>query len=171
MISILKSQGIAVIYYSQTLHQGKSRWHSYIVLVYVYKPWINLPFRSFRDCAMYFDHGVLIHHLQQILGCFLISKWNSHTAYHLTWDILVGGFNPSEKICSSKWESFSQVGVKIKNSWNHHPDSSTIKNEDLTCNFQFQKDPRDYSPHAARAADTTPHNLIQLNPRTCTWDI
>ena len=28
---------------------------------------------------------------------------------------LVGGFNPSEKICSSKWVYLPQIGVKIKN--------------------------------------------------------
>lgn len=50
------------------------------------------------------------------------------------------------------------------------PDAQ-LQNEDLTCNFQFQKDPRDYSPHAARAADTTSHNLIRLNPRTCTYEM
>ena len=31
---------------------------------------------------------------------------------------LVGGFNPSEKYIS-QIESFPQVGMKIKNSWNH----------------------------------------------------
>ncbi len=40
---------------SRELHQGKSRWHSYHVLV-SYKPCINLPF---GDCTMYFDHGVI----------------------------------------------------------------------------------------------------------------
>ena len=29
-------------------------------------------------------------------------------------------FQPIWKICSSKWESFPQIGVKIKNIWNHH---------------------------------------------------
>ena len=32
---------------------------------------------------------------------------------------IVGGFNPSEKKYSSQIGSFSQVGVKIKNVWNH----------------------------------------------------
>ena len=33
---------------------------------------------------------------------------------------LVGGFNPSWKICSSKWVHLPQVGMKIKKNWNHH---------------------------------------------------
>ena len=33
---------------------------------------------------------------------------------------LVGGFNPSEKYYS-QFGSFRQVGMKIKNIWNHHP--------------------------------------------------
>ena len=33
---------------------------------------------------------------------------------------LVGGFNPSEKYASQIGSS-PQVGVKIKNIWNHHP--------------------------------------------------
>ena len=39
--------------HASKLHQGKSRWHSYLVLVYIS---INLPF---GDCAKYFDHGVI----------------------------------------------------------------------------------------------------------------
>ena len=35
--------------------------------------------------------------------------------------LLVGGFNPSENV--SQIGSFPQVGVKIKNIWNHHLDS------------------------------------------------
>ena len=46
-----------------------------------------------------------------------------------------------------------------------------LKNAGLTSNLQFQNDPHDYSPHAARAADTTSHNLIRLNPRTCIANI
>ena len=39
-------------------------------------------------------------------------------------DILVGGFNPSEKYYSSHFSqngNLPQVGVKIKTVWNHHP--------------------------------------------------
>ena len=35
---------------------------------------------------------------------------------------LVGGFNPSEKYYIVKLRNLPQVGMKIKNVWNHHPD-------------------------------------------------
>ena len=51
--------------------------------------------------------------------------------------------------------------------WKQKKPRARLKNAGLTSNLQFQNDPHDYSPHAARAADTTSHNLIRLNPRTC----
>ena len=39
-------------------------------------------------------------------ACFYVSSWWLN--------------QPIWKICSSNWESFPQVGVNIKNDWNHH---------------------------------------------------
>ena len=55
-LSLCTSVNVALVgaewRWSLLVHQGKSRWHSCHVLVYI-SP--NLPF---RDCAMYCDHGV-----------------------------------------------------------------------------------------------------------------
>ena len=50
---------------------------------------------------------------------FEASRWNG-TAYQKTpgwW------FQPLWKICSSKWVHLPQIGMKIKNIWNHHQDT------------------------------------------------
>ena len=48
-----------------------------------------------------------------------------HTSINLkttVWAWLIGGFNPvEENISISQVGSFPQVGVEIKNIWNHHP--------------------------------------------------
>ncbi len=41
--------------------------------------------------------------------------------------LLVGGFNPSEKY-ARQIGSFPQIGMKIKNKWNHHLDYEIQEN-------------------------------------------
>ena len=61
------------------IHQGKSRWHSYHVLVYkcLYKPCIHL---IFWDCAMYFDHGVILNIMTQTNGIYNV--WTPQRNLH-----------------------------------------------------------------------------------------
>ena len=63
---------------------------------------------------------------------FILALWGviSFNHHQKTWDTLnrqkpVGGFNPSEKY-ARQIGSFPQVGMKIKNIWNHHPISREI---------------------------------------------
>ena len=53
-------------------------------------------------------------------------------------------FQPLWKICSSNWVHLPQIGVNIKNLWNHHPKlKKLIQNEsDVSC-------PQQHTPHLA----------------------
>ena len=73
---------------------------------------------------------------------------------------LVGGFNPFEKHYSSQIGWFPQVGLKIKNIWNHHTVMVVIQNtrETLQCHWVFNSHISSWS-RSATGHHNIPHVL------------
>ena len=100
------------------IHQGKSRWHSYHVLVYISPVFTYL----FGDCAMYFDHGgIETTSIITIITCFA----PDNIYLQSNWLLLEGGttesihshfcaFKPIDIIGSSNWNISLSRGYNNK---------------------------------------------------------